>query len=47
MSEDEIKTCEICGDDYPEEEMESDKMCLNCASSFLQPDDGIMDDLME
>lgn len=33
--------CEICGENYPPEKMTDEGICLNCASSMMQPGDGI------
>lgn len=31
--------CEICGEEFPEEEMTDEGICLNCASAMLQQDE--------
>lgn len=30
--------CKICGEDKPPEKMQSDDICLDCASAMLQKD---------
>jgi hypothetical protein len=33
--------CKVCGEDYPEDEMSDEHLCLNCVCSILQVGDDI------